>query len=345
MIVSKQRNFIWLALLLLVVCSNIALYQTSLYELTGANSAPEVVLGSLLDLLIVTPVLIMLYLKKFSWKMAIAFIAAGCVLARIVIPNELLEPYQFITTSGLLIEAAIIAFELTVIIGFIVYIPKIINAVRADDRPTLFAYKSIVEKRSSNRIVHILADELLVFYYAFFSWRKKPAQGITLHKGSSYIAMQVMIIHGLVLESLGLHWWLHSKAPVLSTILLVINIYGLFFLLADLQAMRLHPIRTTDQGIYISQGLMKRTYIPFDQIEEIIQDEAQLQLKKQKNRAEFMCTDFEKVFPNFLLKMKAPHQVNFMYGFQKNYDYIAIKCDAPAELIATINNKLQEQKC
>lgn len=340
MIVSKQRNTIWLALLLLVVCSNIALYQTSLYEITGANQSPDVVLGSLIDLLIVTPVLIMLYLKKFSWKMAIAFIAAGCVLARVAIPNELLAPYEFITTGGLLIEAAIIAFELTVIIGFFIYLPKLVKAVRADNRPTLFAYKSIVEKRSTNRLVHILADELLVFYYAFFSWRKKPTKGITLHKGSSYIALQVMVIHGLVLESLGLHWWLHSKAPVLSTILLILNIYGLFFLLADLQVTRLYPMRTTDKGIYISQGLMKRTYIEYAQIEAIIVDEAQLKLKKQKNRAEFMCTDFEEVFPQLLLKMKAPQHVTFMYGFQKQYDYIAIKCDAPNELIATIQNKL-----
>lgn len=336
MLVSKQRNSIWLVLLLLVVCSNIALYQTSLYERTGANNEPDVVLGSLLDLLIITPILLMLYLKKFSWKLAIAFIAAGCIIARLAIPLEHLAPYQFVVTGGLLVEAAIIAFELTVLIGFVLFIPKLIKQVRTDERPTLFAYKSIVEKRSSNRIVHVLADELLVFYYAFASWRKQPQPGITLHKNSSYIAVQVMIIHALVLESLGLHWWLHSKAPMLSTILLILNVYGLFFLLADLQVMRLHPIRTTDKGIYISQGLMKRTYIPFEAIEEIITDPEQLALKKQKNRAEFICRDFEEVFPQFLLKMKAPHKIEMMYGFKKHYDYIAIKCDAPIELLETI---------
>lgn len=321
---------------MLVVFSNIALYQTSLFELTGANKTPEVVLGSLLDLLIVTPILVMLYFKKFTWKIAIALIATGCVIARLAIPKQLLAPYQFITTSGLLIEAAIIAFELTLIIGFLLYIPKIINKVRSDDCPTIFAYKSIVDKRSANRIVHILADELLVFYYALFSWRKKVTAGITSHKGSSYVALQVMIIHALVLESVGLHWWLHSKAPVLSTILMIINIYGLLFLLADLQVTRLHPIRMTGKGLYISQGLMKRAYIPFDQIEEIILDKNKLQLKKQKNRADFMYTDFEKVYPDFLLKMKKPHRVNFMYGFKKDYDYIGIKCDAPEQMLASI---------
>mgnify|MGYP003367546940 CR=1 FL=1 len=338
MTISKQRNIIWLVLLLLVVCSNIALYKTNLYDLSGASNSSTVVLGSLFDLLIVTPVLLMLYFKKFSLKMAIAVLATGCIIARIAIPTELLAPYQFITTGGLIVEAAIIAFELTLLIGFFTYIPKIVAKVRTDERPAIFAYKSLIEQRTANRLVHILADELLVFYYAIFSWRKKREQGITLHKGSSYIALQVMILHAIVLESVGLHWWLHSKWPTLSIILLLLNIYGLLFILADLQVTRLYPIRTNDKGIYLNLGLMKHTYIAFDQIEDIIVDQETLQLKKQKDRSEFMCTDFEEVFPNFLLKMKAPHPVNYMYGFQKHFDYIAIKCDAPEQLLEVIRH-------
>lgn len=333
---SQHKNKLWLVLLFVVVCSNIALYQTTMYEFTGADESQEVVLGSLIDLLIVMPILFFLYYKKFTWKLLIGLVAIGCIIAKFAIPSQILEPFAFITTGGLLVEVTIIAIELILLLSFIIYIPKIIAQVRADSRPRLFAYHSVVEKRTSNRLVHILAEELLVFYYAFFSWRKKPTVGITLHQGTSYMALQIMLIHSIVLESVGLHWWLHSKAPMFSIILLIINIYGLFFLIANLQAMRLNPIQTTDKGLYLSFGLMKQTYIEFDQIEEIIMDNEQLQLKKQKNRAEFICTEFEEVFPNVLLKMKAPQKIKFMYGFKKHYEYIAIKCDDPQKLIQSI---------
>lgn len=43
-------------------------------------------------------------------------------------------------------------------------------------------------------------------------------------------------------------------------------------------------------------------------------------------------------FKYVLLKMKSPHTINYMYGFKKQYDYIAIKCDAPDQLLAAIQS-------
>ena len=51
-------------------------------------------IGSLLDLIVVAPCLFMLHKKKFTWKMAIALIAAGCIVARFLIPAEFLQPFQ-----------------------------------------------------------------------------------------------------------------------------------------------------------------------------------------------------------------------------------------------------------
>ena len=343
MAISEKRNYIWLMLLLLVLGSNIAIYNTGLYELLRIHESPQVVVGTLLDLLIVTPILVLIYLRKFSWKIVVGVVAVGCILATIAIPEKMLSPYKIITNSGLFFEAAIIAFELLVIGIFITHLPKLRKIIRADERPVVFSYFSTVQKFTNNRIVQIFSSELLVGYYALKSWKKKPREGISLHKNSSYIALQLMIIHGIVLESVGIHWWLHSKAPVLSFILLLINVYGLIFILADMQAMRLTPIYATNQGLYITFGLMKRAYIEYAHIEEVILDCEQLELKKQKNRVEFICRDFEEVFPQVLLKMKTPQRVDFMYGFRKNFEYVAIKCDAPDELLqkiyAGINNR------
>jgi len=298
------------------------------------------VIGSLLDILIVAPILFCLYLKKWNWKLAVALFAGASIFATIAIPNTLLAPYQFITNTGIFVEIAIIAFEVFLIILFLVYLPKLIKQVRQDARPLVFSFAAGVEQRSKNPIIQVLSSELLVFYYAFASWKKKPMEGISLHQNSSYIAFQVMLLHAIVLESLGFHWWLHSKAPVLSFILLLLNIYGFFFILADLQAMRLNRIQHDHKGIYIPFGLMKQTYIEYDNIEEIILNKVELQVKKRKDCVEFICRDFEEVFPQVILKMKEPQQVRMMYGIKKSYRFVAIKCDDPNLFIQKLQTEV-----
>ena len=341
MIIQQKRNHLWLILIIFILASNVLIYQTSLYETLGINNAPEVVIGSLLDILIVAPILLCLYFKKFTWKLAVGLFAGASIFATIAIPSTLLAPYKFITNIGIIVEAAVIAFEVLVIILFFTYLPRLIKQVRQNTRPLPFSFAVAVEQRSKNPIIKVLSSELLVFYYAFVSWKKKPMEGISLHQNSSYVAFQVMMLHAIVLESLGFHWWLHSKAPIVSIIMLLLNVYGFIFILADLQAMRLNRIQHDSKGFYISFGLMKQAYIEYDNIEEIILDKEELQVKKRKDCVEFICRDFEEVFPQVILKMKEPLQVRYMYGMNKSYRFIAIKCDDPNFFIQKLQNEIK----
>ncbi len=326
-IIAQKRNHLWLILFVLVLTSNTLIYHTSLYETLGIHNAPEVVIGSLLDILIVAPILLCLYLKKFNWKLAVVLFAGASIFATLAIPNALLAPYKFITNTGIFLEVAIISFEVLLIILFVTYLPKLIKQVRQDERPLVFSFNTAVEQRSKNPVIKVLSSELLVFYYAFASWKKKPMEGVSLHQKSSYVAFQVMLLHAIVLESLGFHWWLHSKAPIVSIILLLLNVYGFIFILADLQAMRLNRIQHDHKGFYIPFGLMKHAYINYENIEEVILDKDELRLKRRKDCVEFICRDFEEVFPQVILKMKEPQQVRFIYGMKKSYRFVAIKCD------------------
>ena len=341
MIIQQKRNHLWLIIFILVLSSNVLIYQTSLYETLGINNAPEAVIGSLLDILIVAPILLCLYLKKFNWKLAVGLFAGASIFATIAIPSTLLAPYKFITNTGIIMEAAVIAFELLVILLFISYLPKLMKEVRKDTRPLLFSFTTAARQRSKNPIIKVLSSELLVFYYAFASWKKKPMDGVSLHQNSSYVAFQVMILHAIVLESLGFHWWLHSKATIVSIILLLLNVYGFIFILADLQAMRLNRIQHDSKGFYIPFGLMKQAYIAYDNIEEILLDKEELQVKKRKDCVEFICRDFEEVFPQVILKMKEPQQVRFMYGMKKSYRFVSIKCDEPNFFIQKLQTEIK----
>ena len=94
MYVIEKLKPLWALLILLLLISNFMLYQTS----TGATILPEdtqyVVLGSMLDFILILPLFIMLYRKKFSIKSSILFASLGCILIRFIIPSSMLEPYE-----------------------------------------------------------------------------------------------------------------------------------------------------------------------------------------------------------------------------------------------------------
>ncbi len=347
MTISKLKINIWFILLFLVLSSNFILYKTQLGALVLTEETNPVVIGSLIDFIIIAPILFMLYKKKFSWKMAIALIATGCIAAKLIIPASYLQPFDTITWTGIALEAAIVIFELSLIISFVRYLPKIRNAVRSSLLPAVFSFPQAVDQYvTKNPIIHVICSEALMFYYAFFSWKKKPREGITIYKNSSLIAFQIMLIHAVVIETLGVHWLLHMAgiSPIVSIIMLILNIYGIIFFLGDIQALRLNPLYFNEKSIYLSQGLMKRVEVHFDNIDEVITDKEVLQSKLPKDILDFVAKDFEKVYPDVIIKLRTPIKATLAMGLQKEYTQVAIRTDSPNEFLEKLQSGIENNK-
>ncbi len=333
MIWIEKGKPIWLVLLILVVGSNFALYQTAIGTSILPDESKFVVLGSLFDLILIAPILWMLFRKQFSWKMAIALIAFSCIGIRLLIPSDLLAPFSTITLAGIAMEVLLVLFELLLIVTLLRYLPKIIQEVKHDELPLLYTFNTAVEKYVKNNfLIQMICSELLVVYYALLSWKKPIPNGITLYKNSSNIAFQVMLIHAIIVETLGIHYFLHAKWPIVSFVLLILNVYSVIFLLADIQAVRMNPVQIQQGQLYISLGLMKRMKMDLHNIESIIEDRAVLEQKCTKDTLEFIARDFEKMYPDFILKMKQPQKATLFLGKEKHYNYIAIKSDDPVRL-------------
>jgi len=343
MILGKKQN-IWLAFLFMVLVSNYMLYNTGLGSSILPIETNGVVLGSLIDLVVIVPVLWMLYKGKFSLKQAIFLAAFGCIAARFIIPLEHLQPFVAVTWAGFAIEAILILLEIFLVATLVRYLPRILDDVRASSLPDLFSFSQAVEKQiPKHPVIQMICSDLLVLYYGFASWKRQERPGLTLHKNSSYIAFQLMIIHGIAIETIGIHWWLHEKSMILSIVLLIFNIYSVIFFIADMQAIRLNPVYVTDDTIYVSLGLMKRTEIHFDKIEEIIVDEEQLERKLSKDTIDFVARDFGEAYPQVILKMKEPVEVTFMLGIKKRYNQVAIKVDQSQEFKQMLQLRMSKQ--
>ncbi|WP_409369840.1 beta-carotene 15,15'-monooxygenase [Lysinibacillus sp. 38-6] len=343
--IALQKQHIWLALLFVVFISNYALYNTGLGLSILPVETTGVVLGSLIDLIVVMPLLMMLYKRKFSIKQAILLAAAGCIAARLIIPIHHLQPFVALTWAGFVVEGVFIAIEVLVVVTLFYYMPKIVADVRASALPAIFSFPQAVEKHAPKyTVIQMLCADLLVLYYGFASWKRKERTGITLHKNSSYIAFQIMMIHAIVIETIGLHWWLHEKSLLLSILLLIINVYSVVFFIADMQAIRLNPLYATNDALYISLGLMKRATIRFAMIEKIEEEQELLKGKLPKDTIDFIARDFGEAYPQLILKMKEPVEVTFMLGIKKRYQAVAIKADQAQQLRASIVHGMANNK-
>ncbi|MCZ8495130.1 beta-carotene 15,15'-monooxygenase [Priestia megaterium] len=330
---KKTVSFVALFLLLLVISSNYVLYHSSF----GLQSLPGdfngVVVGSILDLSLVAPLLFLAWQRRFSLKYFIVLMATGLIAARFIIPSEYFASFQSVMWLGVGIEGLLILFELSLLFMLFKNVPPILRRIRSSSLPLLFSFsRAVNEKFPKQTFIHILCSEMLMFYYAFGTWKKKPndeANTFTLYKRSSFVTFQIMIIHAIVIETLGLHWLLHNTSMTLSIVLLVLNIYSIVFFIGDIQALRLNPLRVDDDRLYISFGLAKRIEIPFRDIAEIVEDAHILQQKVPNTTIEFIARDFETVHPDLLLILKSPVEATLFMCIKKKYKQVAIRVDNP----------------
>ncbi len=334
-----QRHHL-LVLLLLVLTANITPYYTSF----GVSVLPEhskgVVIGSMIDLALVTPFLFIAWRQRWTVRNVILAIALGLILVRFLIPIEYLEPFVAITWVGFAVEGAIVFFDIFLLFILIKHLPKIVHSVKNNSLPTIFSFADAMDgQMKSTSLIKVICTEMLMFYYAFGSWRTKTIERentFTLYKHSSLIALYIMVIHSIILETIALHWWLHGIFPVVSIVLLILNIYSIIFFIGNIQAIRHNPIQISQRKIYLSFGLMKRMKVDLNNIKRIIDEPTLLQKKLSRDTIDFIARDFEDVSPHMILELKKPVKTNFIFGIQKEYKFIAIRADEPNRLKAVI---------
>ncbi|MDE3840983.1 beta-carotene 15,15'-monooxygenase (plasmid) [Bacillus methanolicus] len=336
-------------LLVLVLGSNFLLYRSPISLMVLPEETKWVILGSLIDLAIVSPLLVLaIYRKKnFSVKRFIIWMAGGLVLARFLIPAKYFEQFVAISYIGFAIEGLLVLFELTLLFMLVRYMPAIIQQVRMSDESLLFSFPNAVEEKvRKHPIVQIIASELLMFYYAFSSWKKSSPIGdkyFTLHKNSSLVAFQIMMIHAIIIETIGIHWWLHDQSMLLSILLLILNVYSILFFLGDIQAVRLNPLKMTDNYLYLSLGLAKKMVLSLDNIASITIDQELLEKKiDKKTTIEFIARDFETVHPHMILELKNPCRATLFLGIEKTYMRVALRMDNPTKFYEALKERISK---
>lgn len=332
MFAMRQTHFAkWaIGLLLLVLTSNFLLYRSPLSTIVIPEDTFWVVAGSLVDFAFVAP-LLMLAAFRLSFKHFLAFIAGGFVLARIVIPSLYFEPFTVLFYIGIGLEALVLFAEIAFLALLLYHVPAIVRSIKSRSESPLFTLlPAAYERIKPNPLVTVILSESLIFYYAFCSWKKEPEENaytVSLHKNTSAIAFYLMMIHAILIETIGIHWWLHEKSMVLSIVLLILNIYSVVYFIGEIQAIRLNPLQIKDGKLYVSLGLSKRMIVPLAAISHI-----RWGASADKEALTFLAQDFTEPEPQVVIDFNEPQPATLFFGRTKNVSQIALTVDDPAKL-------------
>ncbi|MEH7883342.1 hypothetical protein V7654_03350 [Bacillus sp. JJ1609] len=336
--VQKPKIILYVFLTSLILLSNYTLYRTSMF-----GSIPEgAVLGSLLDLLIILPLLtyFMIIRKRYALKYQGIVIFAGFAAAYFIVPQQHLSEYSFLPYLLMVSEGAFLLLELYIAYNVITRLPKLIKEYKSLSKQNsffLFNVKNAVEKHlPGNKTALIFTTEFSLFHYALFSWKKKidinTGQAFTYHKKTSANAVYIMLIHAIAIESIGLHYFLHNWNAIVSYILLFLNVYGILFFTAEIQATRLTPYLLTDNHLLLQTGFSKSMNLSLSQIKEFKYYEGpeKFTRKEMDDLYDARVADFIVEKPTFEILLHEPQELHMMYGLKRNVTRIVLNVDEPA---------------
>lgn len=346
--VKKPRILLYAILTSLILLSNYMIYRTSMF-----GPVPEgAVIGSLLDLLIILPLLtyFMIIRKRYSLKYLGIVIFAAFAAAYFIVPQQHLSEYSFLPYLLIVSEGAFLLLELYIAYTVITRLPKLLKEYKSLSKQNsffLFNVKNAVEKHlPGNKTVLVFITEFSLFHYALFSWKKKihiqGGQAFTYHKKTSINAVYIMLIHAIAIESIGLHYFLHNWNAIVSYILLFLNVYGILFFIAEIQATRLTPYLLTDNHLLLQTGFSKSMHLPLSQIKELKYYEGpeKFSRKEMDDLYDARVADFIVEKPTFEILLHEPQEMHMMYGMKRNVNRIVLNVDEPAAFYSEVKKAL-----
>jgi hypothetical protein len=175
-------------------------------------------------------------------------------------------------------------------------------------------------------VADIVAFELALLYYAVLSWRRRPATGgFSHHRRAGYGAVLGTLGVVMAVETVGLHVLVQRWSPAAAWVLTALSLYALVWLLGDLQAVRLRPLRVERDALVLRVGLRWTLVVPFDAVEVLRPFDPQRDGRKRRGYLAAVVAGG----PRYLLVLRHPLQAEGPYGLRRTVRAVGFRVDAP----------------
>ena len=323
MLLIRKNPFVLFGIFVLLVISLSYFISKSTFFYSHNNLFS---LAMTLDIAVLIPTVYYLIIRKSSINKItiVPIFVLSIVCASFIIPSK----SQFFLDY---IKFLLFPIELFVIWFLINSSKKIaaryseINRVINDHVEIL--YNSLLQIFQNNTLAQILTTEISIFYYAFFGWNRSEEldhnalKTFSYHKNNGYSQVIFVFMFIIILETSILHYFISNFSVTLSWILTVLSIYGLLFLLADLNSVRKRPILVYADTLSIRIGFRWRVLIPLHSIEKVIYTKRDIKSTDGLLKAVLVGNQ------NLIIELKEHRVAYGLYGFKKRFNRISLFID------------------
>lgn len=174
----------------------------------------------------------------------------------------------------------------------------------------------------------IAITEMTLLWYGLLSWRKKPAPGFTAHKRAGLVAIDAVLVLGVLAEAIPFHFWLHGWWRLGTAAL---HAYSMIWLMGDLQALRLRPSTIEGGALHLRIGLRWEARLP---LASLTFAGAPGQDPNPSGPPPLRVAVIGQ--PNLLLRFSEPQTLRKLFGIEKRAAAIALLVDDPDGLLAAL---------
>lgn len=332
----KNRNLITFGVPLFLILSVIVLANSSVFQL----HPKELSIAITFDLIfIILAIYFLLIRKKEIPKVTtVPFFIVGIVIASIIIPKD----FQFYLTQ---VKNWILPIVETIIFFIVIYKVRQLNkAFRKDNLQSLDFYSALKNASAQilpKRISTAFATEIAVIFYGFLHWRKRKlsVNEFSYHKSSGTIALLLVFIFLIMIETSVVHMLLQKWSVVSAWILTILSIYTCIQVFEIMRSMSKRPISIDNGELKLRYGLFSETTILISNINTIelstVSVESDETIKKLPPLREFESH-------NVVIRLKEEEVLFGLYGLTSKYKNLALYVDEKEQFKKEIENIIQQ---
>ena len=174
-------------------------------------------------------------------------------------------------------------------------------------------------------LARAVATELAIFWYALFSWGRRAPAGFTAYKRAGWIALYAAILMACAAEAIPLHFLFRRWGPLAAALSVAVHAYTALWLIGDLRALVLRPIRVEGGDLLLRLGLRWEADIPLGRIASVERGAPGPGMKLG-----VLGT------PNLLVRLREPATLHGLFGIVRRSDALLLQVDEPEALEAAV---------
>lgn len=237
--------------------------------------------------------------------------------------------------------AALVPVELAIAVRECLRLAKVYKSTRKSSADPMAWFKEtmlyLVRKDAP---ASMAAAELSVWYYALFSWRKKPyvlpgEKAFSYHNAGGYMNMMLGLALAFPVEIVGVHILISQWSIAAACIVTALSVYATIWLIGDARARVMRPVAIGDDLVRLECGIQMEAAISISDIEAVALADSEIEHIGEQDRLNY-GTFYR---PNAWLVTKGPVEVRTLLG-AKRVRAIGMGVDDPKALAAAIERAM-----